>query len=161
MKPAPAAARQAGVYHIILPHRHSLSVVVVVLGDAQGGSAVVVDGEAPGATLRLVAGLVVHLGGDGVYPVCQAHAGRVDKAARRVDLGGDHFAVQDERGAQRLHSRAGLRIIERGGDDRPGAGDHRAVGRGRVADEGRLAVVGYLPFGDWRVKRRVHSDQVR
>jgi hypothetical protein len=63
-------------------------------------------------------------------------------------LWGDHFAVDDERGAERLDARAGLRacpersrrIGQGGRDDRPGAGDHRAVGRDGVADEGRLAV---------------------
>jgi hypothetical protein len=69
------------VYHIILPHGYPLGAVIVVLGDAQGDGAVVNDGEAPGATLRLVADLVVPLGGDGAHPFRQAHAGRVGKAA--------------------------------------------------------------------------------
>ncbi|MEJ2557317.1 MAG: hypothetical protein P8186_14010 [Anaerolineae bacterium] len=110
------------VYHIILSHGDSLAAVVVVLGDAQGGGAVVEDGEAPGATLRLVAGLVVHLGGEGVHPFRQAHAGGVGKAARCVDLRGDHFAVDDECGAQRLDARAGLRIRQGGRDERSGRG---------------------------------------
>jgi hypothetical protein len=119
--------------------------VVVVLGDAQGGGTVVDDGEAPGTALRLVAGLVVHLGGDGVHPFRQAHGGSVGEAACCVDLRRDHFAVDDERGAQRLHSRAGLGIRQRGGDDRPRGGDDRAVGRDGIADEGRLAVIGVPP----------------
>jgi hypothetical protein len=138
----------------------SLGAVVVVLGDAQGDGAVVDDGEAPGASLRLVAGLVIDLGGDGVYPLRQAHAGRVGKAVGGVDLRGDDFAVQQQRGAHRLDARAGLRIIQRGGDDRPGAGGHRAVGRDGVGDDGWLAVIGYLPFGGCRVKRGVQPDQL-
>jgi hypothetical protein len=167
MKPAPPAARQAGVYHIILAHGDSLAAQHVVLGDAQGGSSAPGDGEAPGTTLRLVTGLVVHLRRDGVHPFRQAHAGGVGEAARCVDLGGDHFAVQHQRGAEGLHPRAGLRtcpactwsagtlarasgpgragersrrISQGGGDDRPG-GDDRAVGRNGIADNGRLAVV--------------------
>jgi hypothetical protein len=81
----------------------SLGAVVVVLGDAQGDGAVVDDGEAPGAILRLVAGLVIDLGRDGMDPVRQALGRSVGKAARCVDLRGDHFAVQGERGAERLH----------------------------------------------------------
>jgi hypothetical protein len=115
--------------------------VEVVLGDAQGGSTVVVDGEAPGTTLRLVAGPVVYLSRDGVHPFRQAHAGCVGKAAGGVDLRGDHFAVDDECGAQRLDARARLGIRKSSGDDRPGGGDHRAVGRGGIADEGRLVVI--------------------
>jgi hypothetical protein len=107
----------------------SLGVVVVILGDAQGGSSAPGDGEAPGATLRLVAGLVIDLGGDGVHPFRQAHAGRVGKAAGGVDLGGNHFAVQDERGAQRLDARAWLGIRQGSEDDRPRGADHRAIGR--------------------------------
>jgi hypothetical protein len=95
--------------------------------------------------LRLVAGLVVYLGGDGVHPFRQAQGGGVGKAASGVDLRGNHFAVDDERGAQRLDARAGLRIGQGGGDDRPGGGDHRAVGRDGVADEGRLVVIGVPP----------------
>jgi hypothetical protein len=133
------------VYHIILSHGDSLAAQHVVLGDAQGDGAVVDDGEAPGTALRLVAGLVVHLGRDGVHPFRQAHAGGVGKASRRVDLRGDHFAVQDEHGAQRLDARAGLRIRQGGGDDRPRGGDDRAVGRDGVADEGRLVVIGVPP----------------
>jgi hypothetical protein len=102
----------------------SLAAQHVVPGDAQGGGSAPGDSEAPGATLRLVASLVVHLGGDGVHPFRQAHAGGVGKAARCVDLGGDHFAVDDECGAQRLDARSGLRIRQGGGDDRPGGGDH-------------------------------------
>jgi hypothetical protein len=108
MKPVLAAARQSRVYHIILSHGDSLAAVVVVLGDAQGGGAVVDDGEAPGTALRLVAGPVVHLSRDGVHPFRQAHGGSVGEAARCVDLGGDHFAVDDERCAERLDARAGL-----------------------------------------------------
>jgi hypothetical protein len=119
----------------------SLGAQHVVLGDAQGGSSAPRDGEAPGATLRLVTRLVVHLGGDGVHPFRQAHGGGVGEAAGGVDLGGDHLAVDDECGAQWLHPRAGSRVGQGGGDDRPGAGDHRAVGRDGVADEGRPAVV--------------------
>jgi hypothetical protein len=129
------------VYHIILAHGYSLAAQHVVLGDAQGDGAVVDHGEAPGTALGLVTGLVVHLSRDGVHPFRQAHGGRVGKAARCVDLRGDHFAVQDERGAQRLDARAGLGIRESSGDDRPGGGDHRAVGRDGIADKGRLVVV--------------------
>jgi hypothetical protein len=133
------------VYHIILAHGYSLAAQHVVLGDAQGGGAVVDDGEAPGTALRLVTGLVVHLSRDGVHPFRQAHGGSVGEAACCVDLRRDHFAVDDERGAQRLHSRAGLGIRQRGGDDRPRGGDDRAVGRDGIADEGRLAVIGLPP----------------
>jgi hypothetical protein len=128
------------VYHIILPHGDSLAAQHVVLGDAQGGGSAPGDGEAPGATLRLVAGLIVYLSGDGVHPFCQAHGGGVGKAAGGVDLGGDHLAVDDERGAERLDARARLRIRQGGGDDRPGGGDDRAVGWDGVADEGRRVV---------------------
>jgi hypothetical protein len=129
------------VYHIFLAHRHSLAAQHVVLGDAQGGGSAPGDGEAPGTTLRLVTRLVIDLSGDGVHAFRQAHAGGVGKATRRVDLGGDHFAVDDERGAQRLDARAGLGVREGGGDDRPRGGDHRAVGRDDIADEGRLVVI--------------------
>jgi hypothetical protein len=87
-----------------------------------------------------------HLGRDGVHPFRQAHGGGVGKAAGRVDLRGDHLAVDDECGAQRLHPRAGLRIMQRGGDGRPGGGDHRAVGRDGVGDDGWLVVIGVPPL---------------
>jgi hypothetical protein len=118
----------------------SLAAQHVVLGDAQGGGSAPGDGEAPGTALRLVAGLVVHLSRDGVHPFRQAHGGSVGEAACCVDLRGDHFAVDDERGAERLDARAGLRIGQGGGDDWPGGGDDRAAGRDGVADEGRLVV---------------------
>jgi hypothetical protein len=148
------------VYHISLAHGYPLAAVEVVFRDPQGGSTVVVDGEAPGTTLRLVAGLVVHLSCDGVHPFRQAHGGGVGEAACCVDLAGDHFAVDDERGAERLDARAGLRVGQGGGDDRPRGGDHRAVGRDGVADEGRLAVIGVPPFGDCRLKRVIHLAQL-
>jgi hypothetical protein len=72
--------REQGLSRLHL-HGYPLGAVIVVLGDAQGDGAVVNDGEAPGATLRLVADLVVPLGGDGAHPFRQAHAGRVGKAA--------------------------------------------------------------------------------
>jgi hypothetical protein len=71
----------------------------------------------------------------------QAHGGGVGEAAGGVDLGGDHLAVDDERGAQRLDARTRLGIRASSGDDRPRGGDDRAVGRDGVADEGRLVVV--------------------
>jgi hypothetical protein len=80
-----------------------------------------------------------------VHPFRQAHGGGVGEAAGGVDLGGDHFAVDDECGAERLDARAGLGIGQGGGDDRPRGGDHRAIGRDGIADEGRLAVVGVPP----------------
>jgi hypothetical protein len=128
------------VYHIILPHGDSLAAVEVVFRDAQGDGAVVVDGEAPGTTLRLVTRLVVYLSGDGVHPFRQAHGGGVGEAARCVDLRGDHLAVDDERSAERLDAQTGLWIGQGGGDERPRGGDDRAVGRDGVADEGRLVV---------------------
>jgi hypothetical protein len=124
----------------------SLGVVVVVLGDAQGGSSAPGDSEGPGATLRLVAGLVIDLSRDGVHPFRQTHGGGVGKAACGVDLRGDHFAVDDERGAERLDARAGLGIRQGGRDDRPCGGDDRAVGRDGIADEGRLVVIGVPPL---------------
>jgi hypothetical protein len=102
----------------------SLAAQHVVLGDAQGDGAVVDDGEASGAALRLVGGLVVHLSRDGVHPFRQAHGGGVGEAARCVDLGGDPFAVDDERGAERLDARGGLGISQGGRDDRPRGSDH-------------------------------------
>jgi hypothetical protein len=98
------------------------------------------QGEAPGIALRLVARLVVRLSRDGVHPFRQAHGGGVGEAACCVDLGGDHLAVDDERGAEGLDARAGLGIGQDDGDDRPRGGDDRAVGRDGVAAEGRLAV---------------------
>jgi hypothetical protein len=53
----------------------SLTTEHVVLGDAQGGSSASRDGEAPGATLHLVARLVIGLGGDGVRPFRQSPGG--------------------------------------------------------------------------------------
>jgi hypothetical protein len=50
----------------------SLGAQHVVLGDAQGGSSAPRDGEAPGTTLRLGAGLVLDLGCAGVHPFRQA-----------------------------------------------------------------------------------------
>jgi hypothetical protein len=76
-----------------------------------------------------------------VHPFRQAHGGSVGEAACCVDLRRDHFAVDDERGAEGLDARAGLRIRQGGGDDRPRGGDDRAIGRDGVADEGRLAVI--------------------
>jgi hypothetical protein len=40
-------------------------------------------------------------------PFRQAQGGGVGEAARCVDLGGDHLAVHNERGAERLDARAG------------------------------------------------------
>jgi hypothetical protein len=124
---------------------YSLGAQHVVLGDAQGGSSAPGDGEAPGTALRLVAGLVVHLSRDRVHPFRQAHGGRVGKAPSGVDLRGDHFAVNDERGAEGLDARAGSRVGQGGGDDRLRGGDHRAVGRDGIADKGRLVVIGVPP----------------
>jgi hypothetical protein len=87
---------------------YSLGAQHVVLGGAQGGSSALGGGEAPGADLRLVAGLVIDLSRDGVHPLRQALGGGVGKAAGSVDLGGNYFAVDDERGAERLDTRARL-----------------------------------------------------
>ncbi len=108
------------VYHILLAHGHSLATVVVVLGHAQRGGALVHHGESPGSRLNLVASHVVGAGGGRVLPLRQLLGGRVGEALRRVHLRRDHFAVQDERGAQRLHARTRLGIGQRGRDDRPG-----------------------------------------
>jgi hypothetical protein len=81
-----------------------------------------------------------------VHPFRQAHAGGVGESASGVDLRGDHFAVDDERGAERPDARAGLGIGQGGRDDRPRGSDDRAVGWDGVADEGRLAVIGGPPL---------------
>ena len=81
------------VYHIFLAHGDSLAAQVVILGHAQRGGTPIVNGEGPGAGLRLVTRPVVDLGRHRVLTLRQAHLRRVFKATGAVDLWRDRLAV--------------------------------------------------------------------